>query len=150
MRGIHASHSGSGGDMRICDEQPLCQSINYTTVIHIELILSMRCENESTQNAIQCDIDEVLNAVLADITEMSSLVIPCTMVKDGGMDCRAMISVLDNSTLTVSHTLTRQLFDHLANNRTLMMMVSIATTQLHGLCELSNTIMSFSFYSILT
>ena len=109
--------SGDGGsDMNICDPngQPLCQSISYAAAIHIELLLTIRC-NQTIRNDIRCDIDDMLNMTLADIAERSTPVIPCTMLNDNGMDCRALITVLDNS--TVSQNLTQQLFEHLVNNR---------------------------------
>lgn len=119
---INCTYTGSG-DMRICDLNGalLCQSINYTTSIHIELTLSMRCANDSVRNDIQCDIDDALNMTL--MTEASTLVIPCTMLEDNGVDCRVMISVLDNS--TVSQNLTKQLFEQLRNNRSLLMVSAL-------------------------
>ena len=112
INSIDASGDG-GGDMNICDPngQPQCQSISYATTIHIELLLTMRCDSESMRNDIRCDIDDMLNMTLADTTETSSPVIPCTMLNDNGMECRALITVLDNS--TVSQNLTRQLFEQL-------------------------------------
>jgi len=112
---------GSGDDMNICNpsEQPLCHSLNYTNIIHIELTLSMSCGNASIQNNIQCDLDEGINAVLTDVVGVSTAVRSCIMVKDSEMSCRALISVLEDS--TVSQTLTRQLFEQLVSNKTLMM-----------------------------
>ena len=125
--GLHNGDGGSG-NMSICDsiDRSLCQLINYTTTIHIELTLSMDCDDEYIQNNIQCDIDEALSAALADITETSNTIMSCTTaVNDSGMYCRAMISALDNS--TVSQTLTQQLFELLVTNRTLVMVSTLGT-----------------------
>ena len=121
VRRTCGSYSGDGGgDKSICDstDQSLCQLINYTTTIHIELILTMECDDEHIQDDMQCDINEALSAALADLTETSSIIMPCTAVNDSGMDCIATVFVLNNS--TVSQTLTRQLFELLMNNRTLV------------------------------
>ena len=111
--------SGNGaGDMNICDPngQPLCESISYASAIHIELLLTMSCDNERMRNDIRCDLDDMLNMTLADIAaETSTPVIPCTMLNANGMDCRALVTVLDNS--TVSQNLTQQLFEQLVTNR---------------------------------
>lgn len=118
------------GEKSICDsiDQSLCQLINYTTTIHIELTLSMECNDENIQNDIQCDIDEALSAALEDLTETSNTIMSCTAaVNNSGMDCRVMITALDNS--TVSQTLTQQLYKLLMNNRTLVMVSTLGTLQ---------------------
>ena len=139
MRRTCGSHSGDdGGDKSICDstDQPLCQLINYTTTIHIELILSMEeCDDEHIQDDIQCDINEPLSAALADLTETSSIIMPCTVVNDSGMDCIATVSVLNNS--TVSQILTRQLFELLMNNRTLVGVSITGTIWINIECHFS-------------
>lgn len=151
VRGINSTHAngdgGSGNDRaKICDPHPLCQPINFTTpIIHIEIVLSMDCGSESVRNDIQCDIDDVLDEVLKtlldDAPEMKSLVIPCTVIEETEMNCSAMITVLDNS--TVSQSLTQQLFDRLLNNRTLVMVSTVATVELYKAITAS-----FPFYSI--
>lgn len=107
------SIDASGDSMNICDPngQPQCQSISHATTIHIELLLTIPCDSESMRNDIRCDIDDMLNMTLSEIAETSTPVIPCTMLNDNGMDCRALITVLDN--LMVSQNLTRQLFEQL-------------------------------------
>jgi len=123
VRKISSTDGSGDNDMYICDPngQPMCQSINYTITIHIELVLLMRCESiGSTRNDIRCDIDDVLNMTLADITATSSPAMPCTMLNDNGMDCRALVTVLDDNS-TASRILTQQLFEQLENNRSLVM-----------------------------
>ena len=122
VRKINSTDGSGDNDMYICDlnGQPLCQSINYNATIHIELVLSMRCEaTGSTRNDIQCDIDDVLNMTLADISAISSPVTPCTMLNDNGMVCKALVTVLDDS--MASAILTQQLYEQLENNRSLVM-----------------------------
>ena len=107
------SIDASGDDMNICDPngQPQCQSISYPTTIHIELLLPMACNESGKRNDIRCDIDDMLNMTLADIAKTTTPVIPCTMLNHNGMNCTALIIVLDNT--TVSQNLTQQLFEQL-------------------------------------
>ena len=117
MRSTSTLSSGNG----ICDGlDDECQSINYDTAIHIELVLSMRCDTDSIQNDVRCDIDECLNEILniTVLMETSNLVIPCTTLNDNGVECIAMVSVLENS--TVSQNLTQQLYNIINDNKTLL------------------------------
>lgn len=118
IEGVLDSAGSGSGDKSICDLEESCQSINYAITIHIELLLPLQCDTDRLRNHIQCDVYDALNEAFEN---KSSLVIPCTML-DGEMNCRAMVTVLDN--LTVSENLTRQLYKQLVNKEVSLINVS--------------------------
>ena len=104
-----------------CEEsdQQCRQFFKPATTVHIEI--EILCD---TNDDLYCDINETLNTVLQDLVMSSNTIKVCTHFSTVGSDtCVVRAFVLEQITSTphASQTLTRQLFNELTSNDTLLM-----------------------------
>ena len=104
-----------------CEEsdQQCRQFFKPATTVHIEI--EVICD---TSNDLYCDINMTLNTVLQDLVMSSNTIKVCTHFSTVGSDtCLVQVFVLEQITSTprASQTLTRQLFNELTSNDTLLM-----------------------------